>query len=195
MSNLKRSFLAAQEILNQFILDENNFSKIEKCVSTIVDSFLKNGKILICGNGGSLTDAMHFAEELTGRFRKDRKALPAISLSDPSHITCIGNDYGFEEIFSRGVEAFGEKKDIFIGLSTSGNSENIIKAFHKAKSKGLDTILLLGKQGGKLKGQADLEFIISADSSDRIQEMHMMILHVMVEGVERIMFPKIYDEL
>ena len=153
----------------------------------------KNGnKGLICGNGGSACDAMHFAEEFTGRYRKDRPALPVISLTDASHITCVGNDYGFDAIFSRGVEAFGQKGDFFFGISTSGNSPNVLKAIDAAKSRGLKTVALLGKDGGKMKGLCDYEFIVPGKTADRIQEVHMMILHIIIEGVEREMWPELY---
>ena len=137
---------------------------------------------------------MHFIEEFTGRFRKERRALPAISISDPSHITCVANDYGFDYIFSKGVEAYGQEEDMFIGISTSGNSTNVIKAVEEAKNKGLTTCALLGKDGGKLKGMCDYEFIVPGKTSDRVQEIHMMILHIIIEGVERIMFPENYIE-
>ena len=148
--------------------------------------------MLICGNGGSNCDALHFAEEFTGRFRGNRRALPAISLSDSSHITCVGNDFGFDEIFARGVEAYGREGDLFVGLSTSGNSANVIRAVEEAKKLGMTTCVLLGKDGGTLKGMCDYEFIIPGKTSDRIQEIHMMILHIIIEGVERIMFPENY---
>ena len=135
---------------------------------------------------------MHFAEEFTGRFRKDRKALPSLSISDSSHITWEGNEYGIDFIFAKGVEAFGQKGDVFFGISTSGNSQNIIEAFKIAKEKGMKTVALLGKDGGKLKGVCDYEFIISGETSDRIQEVHMIILHIIIEGVERILFPENY---
>jgi D-sedoheptulose 7-phosphate isomerase len=153
---------------------------------------VKGGKVLIAGNGGSNCDALHFAEEFTGRFRGNRRALPAIAISDSSHITCVGNDYGFDYVFSRGVEAYGKEGDLFIGISTSGNSPNIIKAVEAAKEMGMKTVALLGKDGGKLKGMCDYEFIIPGVTSDRIQEIHMMILHIIIEGVERIMFPENY---
>ena len=135
---------------------------------------------------------MHFAEEFTGRFRKDRKSLPSISLSDSSHITCVGNDYGFDFIFSKGVEAFGNEGDFFFGISTSGNSKNIIEAVKQAKLKKLKTVALLGKDGGELKGTCDYEFIVEGETSDRIQEVHMIILHIIIEGVERHLFPQNY---
>jgi len=191
-NELKKSFETAANLTNDFIKNEENILQTVNISELIARTFQNGGKILICGNGGSATDAMHFAEEFTGRFRKNRKALPVIALTDPSHITCVGNDFGFEEIFSRGVEAFGKKEDVLIGLSTSGNSENIIRAFQKAKEIGMKTIALLGKDGGKLKGFGDFEFIIPAETSDRIQELHMTILHVIIEGVERILFPENY---
>jgi len=158
---------------------------IEDAAKMIADCFQSDHKIIIAGNGGSLCDAMHFAEELTGFFRAFRPALPAIALSEPGHLTCVGNDLGFEYVFSRGVEAYGQSGDIFIGLTTSGNSPNIIKAIETAKSKGLQTIAFLGKSGGKLLGEADLELIIDGfDTSDRVQEAHMAAIHILIEMVE-----------
>ncbi|MGL6099618.1 MAG: D-sedoheptulose 7-phosphate isomerase [Fusobacteriaceae bacterium] len=186
------SYKTVAKLLEIFIKEENEKKETEKVAKTLATIFKNGNKVLICGNGGSNCDALHFAEEFTGRFRKDRKALPAISLSDSSHITCVGNDYGFDYIFSRGVEAYGKTGDMFIGISTSGNSNNVIKAVEVAKKMGLKTLVLLGKDGGKLKGICDYEFIISGETSDRIQEIHMMILHIIIEGVEKIMFPENY---
>ena len=189
---LKQSFLEEYEVLGAFIKDEKNFETIGKIATELADAYKNGKKSLIAGNGGSNCDAMHFAEEFTGRFRKERPALPSISISDSSHITCVGNDYGFDAIFSKGVEAFGQEGDFFLGLSTSGNSKNIIEAVKVAKEKGLKTVALLGKDGGQLKGMGDYEFIINAKTSDRVQEVHMMILHVIIEGVERVLFPENY---
>lgn len=162
---------------------------MEDAAAMIATCFAEGGKIIIAGNGGSLCDAMHFAEELTGQFRKPRQALPAIALSEPGHLTCVSNDFGFDHVFSRGVEAFGKPGDIFIGLTTSGNSENIVKAFTTAKERGLKTIAFLGKEGGRLRGQADLELIINGFStSDRIQEAHMAAIHMIIELVEYHLF-------
>lgn len=148
-------------------------------------AFQGGNKVLIAGNGGSLCDAMHFAEELTGFFRKKRKALPAIALSDPGHITCVGNDLGFDEIFSRSIEALGRPKDIFIGLTTSGNSKNLIKAFEAAKALDLTTVAFLGKGGGQLLGIADFELVVNGFTySDRIQEVHMGAIHIIIEALE-----------
>ena len=189
---LKQAFLDAYVVLGDFIKDEKNFQTIGKIAEELAEAYKNGKKSLIAGNGGSNCDAMHFAEEFTGRFRKDRKALPSLSISDSSHITCVGNDYGFDAIFSKGVEAFGQEGDFFFGLSTSGNSANIIEAVKAAKERGLKTVSLLGKDGGKLKGVCDYEFIIQAKTSDRVQEVHMMILHIIIEGVERILFPENY---
>ncbi|CDR34396.1 D-sedoheptulose-7-phosphate isomerase [Criblamydia sequanensis] len=162
---------------------------LENSAIMIADCFESGGKIIIAGNGGSLCDAMHFAEELTGVFRNKRKALPAIALSEPGHLTCVGNDLGFDSVFSRGVEAYGKKEDIFIGLTTSGKSKNLLNAFKTAKELGLRTIAFLGKSGGPLKGEADLELIIDGFSfSDRIQEAHMAAIHILIEMVEEILF-------
>lgn len=190
--DLKISYQVALKTLNAFLDDKSNLEKTVAFSELLAQAYDSQRKPLICGNGGSTCDAMHFAEELTGRFRKNRKALPAIHLGDASHITCVGNDFGFDEIFARGVEAFGQAGDIFIGMSTSGNSENVNRAFQKAKSLELKTVLLLGKDGGKLKGLADIEFVIPGDTADRIQEIHMMILHIGIEGTERLLFPELY---
>lgn len=189
---LAQSFKNAAELLIQFYEETDNLTKLTGLAQLFSKCFQENNKILICGNGGSACDAMHFAEEFTGRYRKDRKALPVVHLLDAGHVTCVGNDYGFEEIFARGVEAFGRPGDWLIGLSTSGNSENVIRAFQKAKELKLNTLALLGKEGGKLKGTCDFEFIIPGKTADRIQEVHMTILHILIEGVERILFPSHY---
>lgn len=190
--NLLESYKIELALLENFIKEEEERRETEKVAKELADVFTKGNKVLICGNGGSNCDALHFAEEFTGRFRGDRKALPAIAISDSSHITCVGNDYGFDYIFSRGVEAYGKEGDMFFGISTSGNSSNVIKAVEAAKKLGMKTCVLLGKDGGKLKGMCDYEFIIPGKTSDRIQEIHMMILHIIIEGVERIMFPENY---
>jgi len=158
---------------------------IDEVSHAITKGFDGGKKILVAGNGGSLCDAMHFAEEFTGQFRGYRKALPAIALTDPGHLTCTANDHGFDSVFSRGIEAFGHKGDLFVGLTTSGNSPNIVRAFERAKELGLVTIAFLGKGGGKLKGVADYELIVNHfETSDRIQEAHMTAMHIIIEMVE-----------
>lgn len=150
--------------------------------------FHAGNKVIVAGNGGSLCDASHFAEELTGFFRAYRPALPAIALSEPGHLTCVGNDIGFEWVFSRGVEAYGKQGDIFVGLTTSGNSPNLVKAFETAKQRGLTTVAFLGKGGGKIKGTTDHELIIEGfKTSDRIQEAHMVAIHTIIEITEHLL--------
>lgn len=162
---------------------------IESAAWAIIDCYRNGGKLLIAGNGGSLCDAMHFAEEMTGYFRRKRPALPAIALSDPGHITCVGNDTGFDEIFARGIEAHGNHGDLFIALTTSGNSKNLIRAVQVAKEKNLQVISFLGKTGGPLKGMGDFEWIVSGfETSDRIQEAHMAAIHIIIEMVEQELF-------
>lgn len=169
--------------------NESNLQFIEECAKLIAKCYQMGNKLIIAGNGGSLCDASHFAEEMTGQYRKPRAALPAIALNDPGFLTCTANDFGFDTVFARGVAAFGKPGDIFIGLTTSGNSINLIKAFEVAKRKELHTIAFLGKGGGKLKGVADYEMIIEGFStSDRIQEAHMAAIHILIEMVEKILF-------
>lgn len=165
---------------------------MEKTAQLIADAFRAEKKVLIAGNGGSLCDACHFAEELTGQFRLYRPALPAIALADAAHLTCTANDMGFDHVFSRAVEAYGKAGDVFIGLTTSGKSPNIIKAFATAKERGLKTIAFLGKGGGALKGVADLEISIDGfATSDRIQEAHMTAMHLIIELIEQHLFPEL----
>ncbi|MFN7728158.1 MAG: D-sedoheptulose 7-phosphate isomerase [Bdellovibrio sp.] len=185
-------FNEAQKTINDFMKSPE---QIEKCVQfsqVLIETFKKGGNVFSCGNGGSHCDAMHFAEEMTGRYRKDRKPLGALALGDASHVTCVSNDYGFQYIFSRQIEGLARPGDALIGLSTSGNSENVIQAFLAAKAKGVKTIALLGKGGGKLKEMADLAIVIPAETSDRIQEMHIKLIHTVIETVEREIFPENY---
>lgn len=178
-------FLDAQKVLADFVSNPENFDRIEQAVERITASFHNGGKIIACGNGGSHCDAMHFAEELTGRYRNDRKALPALAISDSSHITCVGNDYGYEYIFSRFIEAHGKAGDIFLGISTSGNSTNVIKALEKARELGMYTIALTGKDGGKIKDICDLEIRApKSEYADRAQEIHIKIIHSLIDGIE-----------
>ncbi len=182
---VKNSFLEAQNVLNEFINDEENWNKIELAGKIMVDCLKNEGKIISCGNGGSMSDAMHFAEELSGRFRDEREGLAAISISDPTHITCVGNDYGFDFIFSRYVQAVGKPGDVLLAISTSGNSPNIVKAAEEAREKGIKVVALTGKSGGKLKDLCDVELRIPHNSySDRIQEIHIKIIHTLIQFIE-----------
>jgi len=178
-------FLEAREILTQFIENQSNFDKIKNAGDAMIRSIEAGGKIISCGNGGSMSDAMHFAEEMTGRYRENRKPLPAIAISDASHISCISNDYGYEFIFSRFVESLGHKSDVLLAISTSGNSQNVINAIEKAREKGMFIIGLTGKDGGKMANLVDLE--IRAPHSkwaDRVQEIHIKIIHSLIDYVE-----------
>jgi D-sedoheptulose 7-phosphate isomerase len=169
--------------------------QIERCVKfsqMLTDTFKRGGKLFTCGNGGSHCDAMHFAEEFTGRYRKDRAPLGALALGDASHVTCVSNDYGFEHIFSRQLTGLARSCDMLVGLSTSGNSANVIEAFHAARKIGVTTVALLGRDGGKLRELADHAIVIPAQTSDRIQEMHIKIIHTVIETVERQLFPENY---
>lgn len=164
---------------------------LEEAANRIAECFQQGNKILIAGNGGSMCDAMHFAEELTGYFRNKRKALPAIALSDSGHITCVSNDKGYDHIFERSIEALGQKGDIFISLTTSGNSPNIYYGIKKAQEMELTTITFLGKSGGKIKNMSDLEWIVGGfATSDRVQEAHMTGIHILIEMIEHILFPQ-----
>lgn len=176
----------AAEVLQDFLKNEENLKKIEAAAKLIAESIKQGGKVISCGNGGSHCDAMHFAEELTGRYRDNRKALPAICVSDPSHISCVSNDFGYEFVFSRYLEALGNKGDVLLGISTSGNSANIIRAAQTAKEKGMNVIILSGKDGGKLAPLADIELRVAHFGyADRIQEVHIKIIHILILLIEK----------
>ncbi|MCH1429237.1 MAG: SIS domain-containing protein [Chlamydiales bacterium] len=182
--SVSKAVLAAQ-----YLEKPSSQEFILEAAKKIASAFRRGNKIIIAGNGGSLCDAAHFAEELTGQFREYRAALPAISLSEPGHLTCVSNDMGFDKVFSRGVEAFAQKGDIFIGLTTSGNSENIFQALCEAQKRQVETITFLGKSGGKAKGMAQLEWLVEGfDTTDRIQEAHMAAIHIIIELVEQQLF-------
>jgi D-sedoheptulose 7-phosphate isomerase len=188
----KQSFIEAQKTLTDFLNNPDQLQKCEKFSDLLFETFKSGGNLFTCGNGGSHCDAMHFAEEWTGRYRKDRAAVGALALGDASHMSCVSNDYGFDFVFSRQVEALGRKGDMLVGISTSGNSKNVILAVEAAKKKGMKTVALLGRDGGKLKSLADHAIVIPAETSDRIQEMHIKIIHTVIESVERKLFPENY---
>ncbi|MCW8331767.1 D-sedoheptulose 7-phosphate isomerase [Photobacterium sp. SDRW27] len=176
----------AAEVLNRFLSDEKNIADIEAAAKVLAESFKQGGKVLSCGNGGSHCDAMHFAEELTGRYRENRPGYPGIAISDPSHLSCVSNDFGYDHVFSRYLEAVGAQGDVLFGLSTSGNSGNILKAIDAAKAKGMKTIALTGKDGGKMAGLADVEIRVPHFGfADRIQEVHIKIIHILIMLVEK----------
>jgi len=183
--DIAQSFIEAQEVLNRFIDDSENWDRIKNAGDLMVDAVNSDKKIFSCGNGGSMSDAMHFAEELTGLFRDERKGMPAIAISDPTHITCVGNDYGFDYIFSRYVEAVGCEGDILLAISTSGNSPNVLNAAKVAKEKGMKVVALTGKKGGELAQVCDVEIRAPHDGySDRIQEIHIKVIHVLIQYIE-----------
>jgi len=183
---IKTELSEAASVLDRFLNDEKTFQVIEEAAKVLVKSFEEGGKVLACGNGGSHCEAMHFAEELTGRFRDERPAIPAIAIADPSHITCVSNDYGFEAIFSRYVEALGNKGDILLAISTSGNSVNVINAAKVAQHKGMKVIGLTGKTGGELAALSDVEIRTPMSTyADRVQEIHIKVIHILILLIEQ----------
>ena len=176
----------AADTLSRFLQDDANIEAIQKAAVLLADSFKAGGKVLSCGNGGSHCDAMHFAEELTGRYRENRPGYPAIAISDVSHISCVSNDFGYEYVFSRYVVAVGKEGDVLLGISTSGNSGNIIKAISAAREKGMKVITLTGKDGGKMAGSADIEIRVPHFGyADRIQEIHIKVIHILIQLIEK----------
>ncbi|MES2528755.1 MAG: D-sedoheptulose 7-phosphate isomerase [Bdellovibrionota bacterium] len=192
MSYILSSLQDAHKTLTTFIENKENITKIDQAINTFVTSFKNGGAVFSCGNGGSMCDSLHFAEELTGRYRKNRDPLPATGISEAGHITCIANDFGFEHIFSRYVQAWGKKGDTLLAISTSGNSANVIKAVEVAKAKGMKVVGLLGKDGGQLKSMVDVALVIDCPITDRIQEVHIKCIHIFIEGIERQLFPENY---
>jgi len=178
-------FAEAAHHLETFRADPTVLSTLDTLADWLYTAFQSGNKALACGNGGSMADAMHFAEEWTGRFRNDRDPYPALALSDPTHMSCVGNDYGFDHIFERGVRAFGKPGDILFLLSTSGNSNNLVLAAESAKNMDVKTVGFLGRGGGKLLPFCDLVVMAPGETSDRIQELHMLTLHVLIEVVEK----------
>lgn len=182
---IEQDFKEAQTVLNDFVLKTKNIELVQQAGDLMVAAIKQGNKILSCGNGGSMCDAMHFAEELSGRFRKDRIPLPALSLSDTAHITCVANDFGLEYIFSRYVDALANPGDTLLAISTSGNSVNILNAAESARKKGVSVIGLTGRDGGKLAALCDIEIRVAHQGySDRIQEIHIKIIHSLVHYIE-----------
>lgn len=176
----------ASVVLDSFLKNQEQIENIEKAAGLLSSAVSAGNKIISCGNGGSMCDAMHFAEELTGRFKNERPALPAISISDPSHITCVANDYGYDYVFSRYIEGLGAAGDVLLVISTSGNSPNVIKAAEAALEKGMKIVALTGKTGGLLAKLADVEIRVEGGKySDRIQEVHIKVIHILVDLIEK----------
>lgn len=183
---IKGELEQAAKVLDKFLNNPVNIKAIENAADLIVDSFKKGGKVFSCGNGGSSCDAAHFAEELTGRFREDRKPLPAIAMNEVGHLTCVSNDYGYDAVFLRYLQALGNKGDVLLAISTSGNSTNILRVAEYAKQKGIPVIALTGKKGGDLADFADVEIRVPHNEyADRIQEIHIKIIHILILLIEQ----------
>ena len=189
MEQIRDQFLEAEKVLQEFNKNENNFLKIEEAGKLMVDQLNKGANIFSCGNGGSMCDAMHFAEELTGRFRANRKAIGAIAISDPSHLSCVSNDYGYEHVFSRYLEGVARGEDVLLAISTSGNSKNVINAINIAREKGMKVIGLTGKDGGEMAEICDVEIRApKSQYADRAQEVHIKIIHSLILYIESKLF-------
>jgi D-sedoheptulose 7-phosphate isomerase len=187
---IRHELQQAAQVLDQFLSDQSNIDIIQQAAVLMAEAIQKGSKIISCGNGGSHCDAMHFAEELSGRYRDNRRALPAIAISDVSHISCTGNDYGFDYIFSRFIEGLGQPGDVLLGISTSGNSANVIRAVEAARQKGMKTVVLTGKDGGQLAALADIEIRVPHTGyADRIQEVHIKIIHILILLIEQLVTP------
>ncbi len=184
-SLIENNLIEAQKVLNAFISDASNQEAIARAGELMVEAIKSGNKIISCGNGGSSCDAAHFAEEMTGRFRGEREALPAVAINDASHLTCTANDYGFESIFSRYIEALGTKNDILLAISTSGNSNNVIKAAEVARERGIKIVSLTGKNGGSLRTLSDVNINVAHHGwADRIQEIHIKVIHILIDYIE-----------
>ena len=183
---IRNELETAQKALADFLADQANIESIEQAAKLIAASLRNGGKVMSCGNGGSHCDAMHFAEELTGRYREDRPGYAGIAISDPSHLSWVSNDYGYQYVFSRYLEAVGRSGDVMLGISTSGNSGNIITAIEAAKNKGIKVVALTGKDGGKMAGLADVEIRVPYFGyADRIQEIHIKVIHILIMLIEK----------
>lgn len=186
MDTIKQHFTEAQDVLNRFLSDSRNLEALEAAGKIMVEALRSNKKIISCGNGGSLCDAMHFAEELSGRYRNDRKPMAAVSISDASHISCVANDYGYEYVFSRYLQALGNEGDVLLAISTSGNSRNVLNAIEVAKQKGIKVVGLTGKDGGKMSGICDAEVRAPHSTyADRAQEIHIKCIHALIDYIEK----------
>ena len=181
-----------QLTLQGLMEDAPLLSALEKAVDELANAFERGNAAYSCGNGGSMCDALHFAEELTGRFQKNRRPLPARAISDPAHLSCVSNDYGHDQVFARYLEAWGRNGDILLAITCSGHSPNVLAALDMARSKGMKTIGLLGKGGGLAKSKVDIPLVVPSRTTHRIQEIHIKLIHILIEGVERRLFPKLY---
>ncbi len=181
-------FEEAAAVLERFRAEQRNIEAVQHAGDMMVAALKAGGKLVSCGNGGSMCDAMHFAEELTGKFRNDRAPIAAMSISDPSHLTCVGNDHGFEQVFARFVQAHGKPGDVLLAISTSGNSPNVLRAAEAARAAGMKVVALTGKDGGKLAASCDVEVRVPHQGyADRIQEVHIKVIHALIDHIEQAM--------
>ncbi|TDB69206.1 D-sedoheptulose 7-phosphate isomerase [Arundinibacter roseus] len=188
---IQQELTEARQVVDDFLQNPANSQVIEQAATLMAEAIGQDRKIISCGNGGSHCDAMHFAEELSGRYRDNRRALPALAISDPSHISCVSNDFGYEYVFSRFIEGLGQAGDVLLGISTSGNSANIIRAVEAARQKGMKVVILSGKDGGKLAGMADVEIRVPHSGyADRIQEIHIKVIHIFILLIEKMVVEK-----
>lgn len=193
IEHITSSLKEAQLGLDRLISNEATLANIEQAGRLIVQSFEANGRVFSCGNGGSMCDAMHFAEELTGRYRKNRQGFPAVSISDPSHITCVANDFGYEAVFSRYVQSHGRAGDCLLAISTSGTSPTVVNAARVAQEMDMNVIVLTGRSGTELESIASVCICTPAGRfADRVQELHIKVLHILIELVERHFHPENY---
>ncbi|EHJ92259.1 SIS domain-containing protein [Vreelandella boliviensis] len=192
--HIKTSLHEASTALGSLLQNQNALASIQRAADLLIETFERKGRVYSCGNGGSMCDAMHFAEELTGRYRQDRAALAAAAISDPGHISCVGNDLGYEYVFSRYIEAHGREGDCLLALSTSGTSKNVLVAASAAKSLNLNVIILSGRRNPELEALSDVYIYTPAGSfADRVQELHIKVLHILIELIERHFFPENYQ--
>jgi D-sedoheptulose 7-phosphate isomerase len=182
---IKSSLKEAREALEGLLSDEATIGKIKSAADMLIETFQKKGRVFSCGNGGSMCDAMHFAEELTGQFRNSRRPIAALSISEPAYLSCTANDFGYEHIFSRYVEAIGQAGDVLLAISTSGNSENVVRAASEARTRGMKVVGLTGKEGGRLSALCDVEIRAPKTAySDRSQEIHIKVIHSLIHYIE-----------
>ncbi len=186
---IEKSLGDAMRASEWLVAHEGAHGTLGALAARLAASLARGGRVLTCGNGGSMCEAMHFAEELSGRFRRDRRALAALAMSDPGHLTCVANDYGFDQVFARGVEAWGRPGDVLLVFSTSGNSANVVAAAETARASGLEVVGLLGRDGGRLRPLCDACLVVPGETADRIQEVHMIAVHALIEAIEQTIFP------
>lgn len=185
LDTVKTALAEAKEALDNLLANENVQQEIVRAAQVMIESLKQGGKILSCGNGGSLCDSMHFAEELSGRFRLDRDPIGAVSMSDPSHMSCVGNDYGYEEVFSRYLRAVGRKGDVLLAITTSGTSKNVVRAAEEARKLGIKVVALTGKPDSQICRLADVAVVTPGGRfADRVQELHIKVIHILIELIE-----------